>query len=215
MTVSLSPFAGAGWQFFDNNGVPLAGGKLYVYLAGTSSATTTYTSKTATEANTNPIILDSSGRPANEIWLNVGFNYKFILNTSANVPVGIWDNIPYGINSSDGPIIYNAAITVFGTNVETNANTGQTASMYLMLDGTVNLAGQIKATTGNTVTAGSTLATLDTTCRPNRTVYLPAVMSNGTAAYVTIASTGVVTSSVNVTSSVYLSLDSLSFVKDN
>ena len=29
MTVKLSPLAGAGWQFFDDNGVPLAGGMLY------------------------------------------------------------------------------------------------------------------------------------------------------------------------------------------
>lgn len=96
MAVSLSPFAGAGWQFFDNNGVILSGGKLYTYAAGTTSLATTYTSSSGSTANTNPIILNSSGRLANEIWLTVGLNYKFILKTSADVLIGTWDNIPAG-----------------------------------------------------------------------------------------------------------------------
>jgi hypothetical protein len=96
MAVSLSPFAGAGWQFFDNNGVILSGGKLYVYSAGTTSLATTYTSVTGSTANTNPIILNSSGRLANEIWLTIGLNYKFILKTSTDVLIGTWDNIPAG-----------------------------------------------------------------------------------------------------------------------
>ena len=36
MTVAISYFAGAGWQFFDNNGIPLAGGLIYTYAAGTN-----------------------------------------------------------------------------------------------------------------------------------------------------------------------------------
>lgn len=96
MAVSLSPFAGAGWQFFDNNGVILSGGKLYTYAAGTTSLATTYTSSTGSTANTNPIILNSSGRLANEIWLTTGLNYKFILKTSSDVLIGTWDNIPAG-----------------------------------------------------------------------------------------------------------------------
>lgn len=94
MAVSLSPLAGAGWQFFDDNGVILSGGKLYTYAAGTTSLATTYTSSTGSTANTNPIILNSAGRVPYEIWLTVGLNYKFILKTSADVLIGTWDNIP-------------------------------------------------------------------------------------------------------------------------
>ena len=94
MTVNISLFAGAGAQFFDNNGVPLAGGLLYTYAAGTTTPATTYTSVTGLTANSNPIVLDSAGRPASEIWLTTGSSYKFALQTALAVPIGTWDNIP-------------------------------------------------------------------------------------------------------------------------
>lgn len=98
MTVVLSSFAGAGWQFFDSNGDPLAGGKLYIYAAGTTTPATTYTSNLGTVQNTNPIILDAAGRLANEIWLTESLNFKFVLNDSTDTLIGTYDNIP-GINS--------------------------------------------------------------------------------------------------------------------
>lgn len=97
MTVNISLFAGAGAQFFDNNGVPLAGGLLYTYAAGTTTPAATYTSSTGGTANSNPIVLDSAGRPASEIWLTTGSSYKFVLQTSLAVQIGSWDNIP-GVN---------------------------------------------------------------------------------------------------------------------
>lgn len=95
MTVNLSLFAGAGAQFFDENGSPLVGGSLYTYLAGSTTAGTTYTSNLGTIAHTNPIILDSAGRvpSGGEIWLTQAVNYKFVLYTADNVLVGTYDNI--------------------------------------------------------------------------------------------------------------------------
>jgi hypothetical protein len=95
--VNLSALAGAGWQFFDDNGVPLAGGKLYTYAAGTTTPLTTYTTNTGITANVNPIILDSAGRVPQEVWLISGSQYKFILTDSTNVQIRSYDNIP-GIN---------------------------------------------------------------------------------------------------------------------
>lgn len=96
MSVDLSPIGGAGAQFFDNNGVPLSGGKLYTYAAGTTTPKATYTSAAGTTAHSNPIILDSSGRvPGGEIWLTTGQAYKFVLETPTGILLGTWDNI-YG-----------------------------------------------------------------------------------------------------------------------
>ena len=97
MAVNLSPVAGAAWQFFDGNGVPLTGGKIYTYAAGTTTPQTTYTSSTGLTANSNPIILDADGRLANEVWLTAGVDYKFILKNSSDVLIGTYDNLP-GIN---------------------------------------------------------------------------------------------------------------------
>jgi hypothetical protein len=97
MTVLLSPLAGAGWQFFNNDGVPLAGGKIYTYAAGTSTPQATYTTQSGSIANSNPIILDSAGRPPNEVWLTNSTEYKFVLNDSAGNLIGTYDDIS-GIN---------------------------------------------------------------------------------------------------------------------
>lgn len=97
MSVSLSPLAGAGWQFFDNNGVPLNGGLLYTYAAGTTTPAATYTSDNGVTANANPIVLDSSGRTPSEVWLTDGTTYKIAVYTSTNVLIRTWDDIA-GIN---------------------------------------------------------------------------------------------------------------------
>jgi hypothetical protein len=93
MAVNLSSLAGAGWQFFTDSGVPLSGGKLYTYAAGTTTPQTTYTSNTGLTANANPIILNSAGRLASDVWLTSSVNYKFVLKTSTDVTIGTYDNI--------------------------------------------------------------------------------------------------------------------------
>lgn len=50
-------------QFFDNEGDPLSGGKLYFYDTGTTDAKTTYSDVAMSVANTNPVVLDAYGVP--------------------------------------------------------------------------------------------------------------------------------------------------------
>ena len=100
MAVFLSPIGGAGWQFFNNDGTVLSGGKLYTYSAGTTTPKATYTTSAGNIAHANPIILDSAGRvPGGEIWLSVT-QYKFVLNTSADVLIATYDNIS-GIGAAE------------------------------------------------------------------------------------------------------------------
>lgn len=95
MAVNLSMLAGAGAQFFDNNGDPLTGGKLYTYAAGTTTPLAAYTTSAGNVAHANPIILDAAGRTPSggEIWLTDAVDYKFVLATSTDVVLGTFDNV--------------------------------------------------------------------------------------------------------------------------
>lgn len=66
-------------RYFDADGNPLSGGKLYTFLAGTSTPAITYVDQSSTTPNTNPIILDDEGYA--DVWLGV-FAYKFELKDS-------------------------------------------------------------------------------------------------------------------------------------
>ena len=114
MSVSISLLAGAGWQFFDNNGIPLAGGLLYTYAAGTTTPLATYTTSAGSIANSNPIVLDSAGRTPNEIWLTDGSAYKFVLKTSTSTQIGSYDNITGG---NDFTSIYAALAASSGSSL--------------------------------------------------------------------------------------------------
>lgn len=95
MTTSLAPFIK---QFFDDNsGIPLSGGKLFSYLAGTTTKVTTYTDSTGGTPNTNPIILNTRGEA--NVWLTPGVSYKFTLSPSTDTdpptnPIWTVDNVP-------------------------------------------------------------------------------------------------------------------------
>ena len=84
-------------QFFAANGAPLVGGKLYSYVAGTTTPLATYTDSTGNTANTNPIILDSRGEA--NIWLDNSV-YKFKLTTSTDVDVWTVNNVAGSLTAS-------------------------------------------------------------------------------------------------------------------
>lgn len=77
-------------QFFDANGVPLSGGKLYTYAAGTTTPLASYTDESGATPNTNPIILDSRGEAS--VWLGTD-EYKIKLTNSSDVEVWTVDNL--------------------------------------------------------------------------------------------------------------------------
>lgn len=101
MAVNLSFIGGAGWQFFDDNGDPLSGGKIYTYEAGTTTPATTYTSRTGSAPNANPIILDAAGRTPEQIWSTEGILYKYVVTDANDVVLRTWDNIGGSVVASN------------------------------------------------------------------------------------------------------------------
>ena len=90
-------------QFFGTDGLPLVGGKLYTYSAGTTTPLATYVDHTGTTTNTNPVILDSNGQA--NVWLPETTSYKYILKTPAEVTLYTVDyvSVPLTTNSFASP----------------------------------------------------------------------------------------------------------------
>ena len=88
MTLALTPSPKQ--QYFDNNGNPLVGGKLYSFAAGTNTPLATYTDSTGNTSNPNPTILDSRGEAS--IWLST-VAYKLRLVDADNVEIWTVDNV--------------------------------------------------------------------------------------------------------------------------
>lgn len=105
-------------QFFDSNGLPLVGGKLYSYQAGTTSPLATYTDSTESSMNTNPIVLDSRGEAS--VWLGSS-SYKLRLQSSVGSDIWIVDNVTGGLSSNDVLPVANG-----GTGVTTSTGSGKT-----------------------------------------------------------------------------------------
>ena len=101
MTIGLCPAFIPGQQYFDNDGNVLAGGLL-------SCSVVSYTSKSGAFLNTNPIVLDASGRMREEIWLEFGANATFTLKTALGATIGSWSNI-YPYNDTKLPIASDVA----------------------------------------------------------------------------------------------------------
>ncbi len=77
--------------FDPNTGALLAAGKVYSYIAGTSTPTPTYTNQALSVANPNPTELDGSGEAT--IWLDPAVNYKIVLADPYDVVLFTVDGI--------------------------------------------------------------------------------------------------------------------------
>jgi len=83
-------------QFFDENGDPLAGGKVYWYEAGTSTPKDTWIDQAESSAAANPVVLDSDGYPdhgsgPNFMWIRG--SYKIIIKDSDGTTLFTDDNV--------------------------------------------------------------------------------------------------------------------------
>jgi len=171
MAVNLSPI-GNGFQFFTTTGLPLAGGYLYTYQAGSTTPLTTYTDNGGTSSNTNPIQLGTDGRPPAEIWLTYGVNYKFVLADSTNAVIQTYDNLYgiIGVQATSGATIPAGLISMWSGSI------GSIPSGWYLCDGsngTPNLTDRFIVGAGSTYavngTGGVASVTLTTNNLPAHT----------------------------------------------
>lgn len=86
-TVMPSPFQ----VVLDSNGDPVSGALIYTYMAGTTTAASTYTTSVLDVANANPIVADSAGRYV--AFLPVGASFKFVIKDAGGVTLRTVDGI--------------------------------------------------------------------------------------------------------------------------
>lgn len=169
-TTTLSPTPiFKGW---DNNGLPLAYGKLYTYKAGTTTKLASYTDSTGSTPNANPMILNARGEA--QVWFPPNVAYKQVLAPSTDTdpptsPIWTVDNITnsqlislYGgvdTGSSNNYVLnFNASFTAYQDGViiywiPSNSNSGVSAINVNSLgnvvitnpDGSSLVTGQIAA----------------------------------------------------------------------
>jgi hypothetical protein len=179
MSVNLSPVGGVAAQFFDNNGNPLTGGKIYTYAAGTTTPTPTYTSSSGSTAHTNPIILDAAGRvPGGEIWISDGVVYKFVIRDANDVLIGTYDNIPPGVSGTAADITY------------TPAGTG---AVPTTVQAKLRERVSVKDFGGNLATAVSAIGSTDTTLVINDAVTVSANLTIPVNVTLSFENTGLIT----------------------
>lgn len=100
-------------QYFDANGAPLVGGKVYTYAAGTNTPKVTYTDYAGTIPQANPIILNVRGEAATAIFWNG--SYKVEVRDAQDNLVYTVDNYntdPFGFASSITTLIANLASSI-------------------------------------------------------------------------------------------------------
>src|SRR6186713_2367588 len=84
--------------FLDDSGIYLPSGQLAIYVSGTMTPATVYTSANGT-AHPFPITLDSAGRVPGGLYLQPGLSYKFVLHEKQ-----IEEPLDGGIIKSQEPI---------------------------------------------------------------------------------------------------------------
>lgn len=159
-SVNISPVLNE-VQYFGNDGLPLAGGKIYSYVAGsTSVGQTTYTTSAGAVANSNPIVLDSSGRLTTEIWLENEKYYHLVLTDANDVALNDFDNV-IGAASGVTPSIITSGYVLATSQGQTTVTLGDSYSdgsntLEISVNGSIQILNVDYAETSSTQITFST-----------------------------------------------------------
>ena len=158
-SVNLSPLFN-GQTMFGPTALPLSGGQLFTYQAGSSTPLTTYTTSSGNIAQANPIILGTDGKLPLELWLQYGYAYKFVLEDANNNLVDTYDNISGIITTipTTVPTVPSGCILLWSGSV------GSIPSGFVLCDGTngtPDLRNSFVLGAGNSYTVGQTGGTAD------------------------------------------------------
>lgn len=195
-TVSLSPVA---VQFFEINGIPATGGKLFVYAAGTTTKITTYTDSTGNTAQTNPIVFNSRGEPETTggasvgIWVVPTTSMKLVLAPSTDTdpptnPIWTVDNIVATATTT----YFDLALDFLGgTPPTSNENMRiytaiRSQRFYANFDGT---SAGAKAAHGHCITAPTSPFTITAILNNTTTVGTISIATNKTFTFATTGGT--------------------------
>jgi hypothetical protein len=164
--VALAPIYNAS-TYFDNNGQMLSGGMLFAYQAGSFSVLqTTYKDSAATIQNSNPIVLNSSGRMPNEMWLDATIVYNLVLTMPDGVTVLQSSNNVTVNTSSIIPTNFNATPYADATGTGDVVLAGYTVTNPVLYDGYYLTLGISAANTTTTATFTPTLNGVVQAARP-------------------------------------------------
>lgn len=133
-------------RYFDANGVPLAGGQLFTYIAGTTTPLATYTDQSGVTPNANPVVLDANGYA--DVWLGNRF-YKFVLQDALGNTLWTVDNVDGSQGNNTSPWASHAvtdgqpATALAGETVDFSANSGAIYNIQITRGTTVFTTGTL------------------------------------------------------------------------
>lgn len=146
-----------------DSGAPLAGGRLYTYVSGTTTFKATYTDYTLTTPNTYVddgtgqlyIALNSRGEAA--VWLDPSSTYTFVLKTSAGVTIWTDDGVSGAVPQTGYRNVKDAPYFAVGDGTEDDSAALQSAltdgGWIIIPDGTY-ITGPLNVTSNTKIVMG-------------------------------------------------------------
>ena len=135
-------------QWFDSSGNPCNGCLIYFYEVGTTTLKNTYSNEALSTPNTNPLVLNSAGRSATQVWFSG--RYRVVVKSAAGVTITDDDPVEEFVPTSG---IQNSSQVYCGSNSgSANTLTFTCSPALSAYSAGMTLRGRIVADNSSTVT---------------------------------------------------------------